>query len=274
MYVNTNTPNEFLGPESVIKATQTAIEKVIIASGVCPPLNIVAKECEEGGEINWNKLSKYIEFQVVKPEEGESIIKLSERFATMYVEFIDQVIDGTAPLTKLFVFPEDLSSDMFDNFKIFAERINMHMFRDDTEHYRIITLEAAFNEGFQTREEEITQKFQWITANSRIRTQKTALILGQFFNIISFYGSELSESTLSRIEETGGGLRGDIRRYKSLARLPFNIFQLINPLHFKTLNLVKHLNRDALRKRNTSFALSTDLTELNELMAKFRRGES
>lgn len=251
--------------ENPVIAVQQWMEKEIIGRGFCPPLIRLARGYRnDEGNIDWANLSKEVvidDFTHLNPDSNE-LLQTSGR---VYTDFIYRSIEGTAPLTRVIIFPDFRDNPEFDSFLHDTKMIAFNVLTSTSEGRAFAKL--AFTEIANVQKtpahvvaDVFRQGHEWVAVQ----------VIEGSFNTINFYGRRVTDEDVEGFPDT----EGSVDRYKVLARAPYYIMQVANALRGSQSEIAPSLYTPHLRKRNTTIALGINLDEYEEIMRNFREQAS
>ena len=249
-----------IGVPKEVQIARKWVETDIIGTAVCPPMVALAREHKSsGGGVDWGSMSKFVEISSYFSKDPNSP-KLVSAVAEEYYKFMRRCADGADALSHMFILPDFANNPRFDRFARDMVEDTRDRFRtnDGKKVMRKIMIELGRRNG--QSQAEVLQ----LVGGERGSELGIAVVINEAFSPAYFYGHALSDVDIADMPNT----RGVRHRQKALSRAPYFILQMVNTLGSDRLK--QQLNRPRLHRRNTKFALDTDLPAHDRRMKRYR----
>ena len=245
--------------KSDIAIVKAWIQDEVIGNLLCPPLvKLKAQHSDTEGSTDWVIFYDQIDivsYRNLSPDSSELMGGVSKH----YIGLMEQIKQRKAPLTGICILPDFETNRAYDTFiATLKGNIITSVLVSEQLQELIFSIQTLVNLSKGMKRTDIKNSINAVKSHKKTNPavfeiemrQSTTAILNGAFNLIYFYGQEVSDEDVSDISE----IRGPVERYKYLTRAPLYMFQVVNPFHSLTEELTGTLNRPGLHRRNTQLA--------------------
>lgn len=246
-----------------VERMQAWIEQEVIEKKTCPPLVKLAQRYkDEQNNLDWNRLATEVDLRSYRHLSTSRDLLLAT-VVNDYVQYIAKEIQGTSPMTQVFILPDFTSNDEFNTFMEDVKKTTFKRLRSTPE--GIATAREAFAKAAEIQNIPQTQTLPLLNQGQRRQGVIVKELIEGPYNPIVFYGNALTDNDLNGFNTD----RGPRERQKILSRAPYYSFQLVSA--FRGLELSETLNTSKLYARNTQLVMGTSLPLFEARIHKLRK---